>query len=528
MLFNTKVQPKEVVTNYMGAKAYKLTPEMELYAAVATSVMNDTYYEKADERLQRLQDLIAKNDPEFVSRLAIYAREQMYLRSVPLVLAIELAKNGQGNALISSTLSRVIQRADELTEALSYYQLANKRDGAKKLNRLSKQVQKGLALAFNKFDEYQFAKYNRPNTTVKLRDALFLVHPKAVDAQKQAIFDKIATDTLATPYTWETELSALGQQKFESEKARAIALEMKWEELVMSQKLGYMALLRNLRNILLNGSDAAFDMALDIIKDRKKVLQSKQFPFRFLSAYAEIEKLEEEQSLIKSLFESSKSKINRALKSLEEAVVISVENLPNIGGKTLILTDNSGSMRGDGGGASLVSAMSKRTTADIANLFAVLYWGKTEDTIVGLFGDKLITPKLDRQKSVFENFKIVNTEAMKCGPGTETGIFIMLEKLIKEKIMVDRIVIFSDCQIGKGCNWYDSLNRRANDFDKLFQAYRAINPSVMTYSIDLRGHGNTVFGEGIATISGWSEKIFSMMAALEKGNSVVDEIMKIQ
>src|SRR6185312_11467225 len=102
---------------------------------------------------------------------------------------------------------RIIKRADEITELLSYYSLANKRTGMKQLNKLSKQLQKGLNESFNKFDEYQFAKYNR-QAAVKLKDALFLVHPKAKDEAQQVLFNKIIRDELAIPYTWETELSA--------------------------------------------------------------------------------------------------------------------------------------------------------------------------------------------------------------------------------------------------------------------------------------------------------------------------------
>jgi len=93
-----------------------------------------------------------------VAQLAVYAREQMHLRTVPLVLAVELAKLHNGDNLVSWLVARVVQRADEITELLAYYQLANERKGTKKLGLLSKQMQKGLALAFNRFDEYQFAK----------------------------------------------------------------------------------------------------------------------------------------------------------------------------------------------------------------------------------------------------------------------------------------------------------------------------------------------------------------------------------
>ena len=148
--------------------------------------------------------------------------------------------------------------------------------GTKKLNKLSKQIQKGLSDAFNRFDEYQFAKYNS-NAEVKLRDALFLVHPKAKDESQQTIFNKIAANELAVPYTWETELSALGQVKYENENAKAEAFKMKWEELIDSGKIGYMALMRNLRNIVeAKVSTAHVRKVCDFLSNEKAVANSKQ------------------------------------------------------------------------------------------------------------------------------------------------------------------------------------------------------------------------------------------------------------
>lgn len=250
MRFNfTKRGAVYETVNYEGAKAFTLTPQLELYTTVATAALTDNFYEKGKDSLQRIKQLIAKNDALFVAKLAVYARENMHLRSIPLVLVTELAKLHNGGNLVSALTARVVQRADEITELLAYYAQSNHRKGLKQLNKLSKQLQKGLAAAFNKFDEYQFAKYNR-DAQVKLRDALFIVHPKAKNEAQQVLFDKIIKDELATPYTWEVELSALGQQQFESEAAKAAAVKVKWEELIFSNKLGYMALLRNLRNIL--------------------------------------------------------------------------------------------------------------------------------------------------------------------------------------------------------------------------------------------------------------------------------------
>ncbi|QHT69505.1 TROVE domain-containing protein [Rhodocytophaga rosea] len=522
MKFNTLFSKANETVNYMGGKAYILTPALELYTTVVSTMLDNSYYEKADDRLVRIKNLVPLVDPVFVAKLAIYTREEMYLRTVPLVLVTELAKVHKGDNLVSRTVERIVQRADEITELLAYYELSNERKGVKKLNKLSKQIQKGLAGSFNKFDAYQLAKYNR-DAHVKLKDALFLIHPKAKSETQQEIFNQLVADTLPVPYTWETELSKLGQMPFGSEKEKQEKKAAKWEELVLSGKIGYMALLRNLRNITTQGTDLAVQAALQVITDRSRVKTSKQLPFRYLSAYAELET--ELKSQVHA--EKEKNRIQAALQALEKAVIMASDNIPVADGITLILSDNSGSMYGDAGGKSVVSAMSKRTTADIANLFAVLYWMRAQNTIVGLFGDRLITPELQRNKNVFENFAIVNTAAKKCGASTEQGIFDMMEQLIDTKKMVDRIVIFSDCQVGSKCNWYDHKRRVGNDFNKLFQHYRKMNPHVVTYSVDLKGYGNTLFDKGVMTIGGWSEKLFDMMVALEEGESVVSSIESI-
>ena len=122
-----KAQPDTV--NHEGAAASTLTPQLELYAAVATAALSDQFYEKADTRLARLRGLVARNDPTFVAQLAVYAREQMYLRSVPLVLAVELARLHHGDSLVSCLVARIVQRPDEITELLACYAQVNQRTG---------------------------------------------------------------------------------------------------------------------------------------------------------------------------------------------------------------------------------------------------------------------------------------------------------------------------------------------------------------------------------------------------------------
>jgi hypothetical protein len=122
MKFNLSTSAVKETTNHMGATAYRLTPEMELYTAVATCMVDDSYYENQEERISRIRQLIAQCSPEFVAKLAIYTRKEMNLRSIPVVLAVELAKAATGNNLISKTINNIVQRADEIKEILAYYQ----------------------------------------------------------------------------------------------------------------------------------------------------------------------------------------------------------------------------------------------------------------------------------------------------------------------------------------------------------------------------------------------------------------------
>ena len=85
--YNTKEKGINLTVNHEGAKAYKIGAEMELYSIACTSIMADKFYESEKDQLKRIQDLIKKVPHEFTAKLAVYCREQMYLRTIPIVLA---------------------------------------------------------------------------------------------------------------------------------------------------------------------------------------------------------------------------------------------------------------------------------------------------------------------------------------------------------------------------------------------------------------------------------------------------------
>jgi 60 kDa SS-A/Ro ribonucleoprotein len=501
--FALKSKAKETV-NHEGEKAFVLTPQLELYTAVATAGLSDQFYEKAADKVQRIRELIAKNDPVFVAKLAIYAREQMYLRRIPLVLAVELAKQQSGNAVVGQLTNRVVQRADEITELLAYYAIANERKNVKKLNRLSKQLQKGLAEAFNKFDEYQFAKYNR-DAAVKLKDALFLVHPKAKDEAQQVLFDKIVKDELQVPYTWETELSAVGQVKYKTAELRKAAFRAKWEELINSGKVGYMAMLRNLRNILeAEVSKEALNKVCNYIANEKAVANSKQLPFRFLAAYRELKAVDN-------------GRVSKVLDALEDAVLYSAANIAGFDEdtKVVIAADVSGSMQKP------VSAKSKVLSYDIGLMLAMLLKNRCANAVTGMFGDtwKIINVP---GKNILANVQeFYNREGE---VGYSTNGYLVVQHLLAKKKVVDKVMIFTDCQL-----W--NSNNTVVTMDAVWKQYKKIAPAAKLYLFDLAGYGNTplnVQRDDVYLIAGWSDKIFNVLKAIEEGSDAVKMIDAIE
>jgi len=291
---NTK---KAAIFTHEGGKAKNINPEQQLRRSIMSCLLWESeFYEDGQSIADRIKSVIPRVNPNKLCDIAIEAREQMKLRHVPLLVAREMAR--LGNKETAKTLANIIQRPDEITEFISIYWMGGKEP-------LSKQVKKGLGLAFNKFNEYQLAKYNRKGA-VKLRDALRLVHPVPVSEHQSGLFKKIAEDTLATPDTWEVALSG-GADKAET-----------FTRLINEGKLGGLAMLRNIRNMQKSGVDTHV-----IRKGIAEINASRILPFRFIAAARYAPQLEPE---------------------IEHKMLESCAELPRFNGNTIILVDVSYSM----------------------------------------------------------------------------------------------------------------------------------------------------------------------------------------
>jgi len=321
-----------------GAVAQGVDPRRELRRTVLTCLLwEDTFYEKGNDIAKRIAELVARNKPEDVAALACEVRDKMQLRHVPLFLVRELARRKGAGRLVAETLERVIQRADELGEFVALYWKARKEP-------LSAGVKRGLGAAFTKFDAYQLAKYNR-ESTVKLRDVLFLCHAKPKNAEQAALWKKLVENTLEAPDTWEVALSA-GKDKRET-----------WERLLREGQLGGMAVLRNLRLMLAAG------VAPKMIADRLEKGIARALPFRFVTAARHAPKLEE---------------------AIEKAMLKGIAGFKTLPGVTGLVVDVSGSMN------YRLAKKGETTRMDAAAGLAILLREKAEEFRIATFSDTCV------------------------------------------------------------------------------------------------------------------------------------------
>jgi 60 kDa SS-A/Ro ribonucleoprotein len=434
MKVNVKARPSAVT--HEGAPARRINALQMLKRSVLSCMLwENEFYEDGQTISERIKDLIPSVDPQACFDLAVKARTDMKLRHVPLLIARTMAALGTHKYLVSRLLATIIQRPDELTEFLAIY-------WKEKRQPLSAQVKKGLALAFAKFDEYSLAKYNRENA-IKLRDVLFLSHARPSSTAQEVLWKKLIANELAIPDTWEVELSQSKDKK------------ASWTRLLTENKLGGLALLRNLRNIKEAGvaepliARALVEMRVDRI-----------LPFRFITAARYAPQWE--------------SKI-------EGAMLKCLNGLEKLPGKTVLLVDVSGSM------SSNISAKSELSRQDAAEGLAILARELCEEIEIFSFSDTFVRIP-DRH-----GFGLRDAIRTSQRPsGTYLGAALIAAKKVVSDIT--RIIVITDEQS------HDAVG----------------NPHYLGYMINVASNENGVGYGPWHHIDGWSEAVFDYIIENEK------------
>jgi 60 kDa SS-A/Ro ribonucleoprotein len=526
MKYNKTKTPATIPTivNHQGGIGYKQDAKFELVGLLATGLDN-TYYEKEGEREKRLAQLIdeiAKKDPTFVAKALVYARTKMGQRTVTHVGAVNLAKFLSGEDLGKRFFSKrvrnenkggIVFRLDDMLEISACYMAKNPGKP------LSNAIKKGFKAALEGADTYELAKYQAKGKAISLVDLVNLVHPKPNEKMKP-VFEQLMKGELKQFNTVEDKNTATGQAVAAKVKSGEItkeeatvelqeAKESNYAELIRTRKIGYLALLRNLRNILKNSSDKALITdACALLTDAKLIKQSLVFPHQI------------DLALEIMLSEFSNSQMGQFAIALNKAYELAIPNLTELfqHGRTAVVFDTSGSMEGNhvSVGGSKERKTFNKTPADKAALIgATLAKGIGADLYH--FASYCENIKFNPGSDVNTIKKVGQSLNGRVGHGTSfESIFTTLSKNGK----YDRVFIISDMQGG------DSVARGSS-----FQSYSRVHGEPYIYTIDIVGYGSTMFkpGNKLIQLFGYGPDIYEMVKKAEVDpKAIIKEIEAIE
>lgn len=510
----------ETEKNFMGGDSYRLNPLETMKMVTSSSIFGEPQYYRdsknakktismhvpsyvADELVVDCTKFVGKTTEQVMEQVideslsydfgatlnwAVELRNKFYMRLNPQVIMVRAAvhegrkKFTEENPGEFDRINQIVMgRADEPMTQMAYYLYNN--NGKK--NNIPSILKRSWAKNLSGLKPYHVAKYK--NHEIGMINAVRICH-----ANSPVIDELMTTGTVKVEEedkTWEN-LRSEGKS---------------WKEIFDRIPIPHMALLRNLRGIFTEVNDRDFcEKVLNKLKSG--VLSGKQFPFRYWSALKAIE---------------ADNNVNHKpliMDALEECMDIALANYPKLKGKTMCLSDNSGSAWG-----TCTSEYGTVTVAEIDNLSSVLTAACSDEGYVGKFGDLLKVYPVSKRNGVLSQSKeITRNNSSDVGGGTEGGIWKFFRDAIKNKEHWDNIFIYSDQQAGHGGLYgtgTDKAEYRNAGFDTgydminvfaLVQEYRKkVNPKVNVFSIQTDGYTNTVLPENAYRTSilyGWTGK----------------------
>lgn len=512
-VYNSSAKKAPVmVENHQGGTAYKLSPKYELISLMVSGLDN-TYYEKLGDKEKRFKSLIesmAKTDLEFLAKAMIYTRSTVGQRTVThfgsTVLAPFLSGTSLGKRFYSKRDRKVnkggiIYRLDDMLEIVACYIALNPG------RPLPNSMKKGFKEALENADAYELAKYQAKGRSVSLVDVVNLVHPKPKGDMVET-FAKLMKGELKQFNTVEDKNTESGKVvaakvksgKITKEQAAvelAEAKESNYRELIETKKIGYLALLRNLRNILKNSSDSdLLSQAAALLTDQTFIRKSLVFPHQIDLA----------MEVLLQEFPTSNAGMRKIITALNTAYELSIPNLTELfsTGRTAVVFDSSGSMSSPiklaGGKSGSASAIEKA-----ALIAATLVKGVNAD--VYHFANRteaLNYNPLDSVNTIKSGFLKAQGRV---GYGTE---FNTIFHTIGDRY--DRVFVISDMQGASALE-------------------RASYKNMHVYSIDICGYGTTMFKPGgkVYSIFGYGSDIYELVKKVEVDpKAILTEIEKIE
>lgn len=512
-----------MVFNAEDAPAYKIQDPSERLVATIGACMNEPKFyptdpgslargyvydtsdfdEQAQLVINTAMQVAESESPKDLVQIAHWARKQMRMRTIPQALLAIAAHCTETKKFVREYTPKIINRADELKQAFIAYRSLFGHNHA-----LPNSLKRGLADAFKKFKPMDFVKYegqNRPSFAdilkmidrrkgyplskdldhylktgeVKNPEKLPQIYARQ-QLHKKEQFDNEAKQLAAkSRANWEVIVSQFGNKR-----------EV-WNHLIDTEQLGYMAMLRNLRNMLQAniGSEQIDTVCKKLVSGAK---DSKQLPYRFISAQQVLESDVTDSEMRKDV-----------IKALDGAVSELSDTITAFPGKSLIAIDSSGSM-----GAS-ISSKSKISLVKAAGMLAAMaYTNSQPGSVIGHFAS---TWEEFRGIEDMSPLAVANHAAKQVGRvGHSTNAEEVLRWAIENKKKFDRIIILSDMQTYGA--WGYSIKELLAEYRK------EINPDCFLHSFDLAGHGQSMTEQTDTKtnlVAGYSERLLDTVTSFE-------------
>jgi len=520
--------PTEDTINREGCPAYSLVDELRLLSMLNTLKIQNQYYRSEDEMLQELRDLIERigmNKPYFLAQCIVYSRclgagmrsinQLAATLAAPFIAGTPWAKAFYGLWDRKKKQGGVIYRVDDMTAIKDAYVALNN-------SALSNAMKKGFANALVNLDAYSLAKYK--NDVIDIAN---LVHPVSkyskaivnINGKEVKVLDALMNGIIISADTWEVAQSEAGQEvakavkegKLTKDEAAQVLSDQKnanWESLLAENKLGILAALRNIRNMLKDPKKEVIDKLCNLINDGNKIREGLIMPYQLDLAYMIVEE--------EFPYCTYGDQIKAALRSgYEKAVPNLAIALP---GKTLCVVDTSGSMMTPCTGDSKSRKYYRRTAMFQAALMASTIAKGTNGDIM-TFSDDANWYEFRHSNNVFSIAHDIEAKS-RCGGTNFPAVF---NKLRKEHKKYDRIIILSDQMCN--CSYYNDWVSGA------YKQYVHDVCSPYVYCVDLAAYGTTMlpqnnkiayyFGYGYSMLEDISKNEFNPMAHIEKVRKIV-------
>lgn len=478
MKFNQKVNPKNVIS-YEGGNLYEKSLEEDWANFLFSCMLSNKFYESSDEQMRRYLELTekmgAKYGSEFIAKAAMFARNEVGIRSIAQLTAARL------NSCQFDGKRRFYQnfcnRPDDVAEVFAALDMFNQKR--------SHAMVRGFSDYLSGLKPYQIDKYQMKGKQYNLFDCINICHANS------AAIDQYKAGTLEKAGTWEQKISAAGN----SEESKSQA----WRDLVLSGSLGYLAAIRNIRNIITecsNDIDVTRTLCA-LLENENAILKSKIMPYQIYSAYKALGHY------------NTRLDIQVAL---ENAFKIATKNMKPLEGTTAILLDVSGSMD------SHVSDNSQITLKECGAVYAMAILLANPQTKIVKFGNEAKTFMYNNCRSIFSNIDAIVAND-NCGYGTDiTPAFFKLTQ------HYDRIFIISDMQImDTSRSWFYGTRNSVKTYDEYVKKYGRCK----CYSFDLanyRGQAANAKNPDVKLFTTLSSKVFDFIDLYEQGGNLVDYI----